>query len=304
MKCLNPQNFQKNGVYIGCGGCMPCRINRQKEWFTKLVLESKTFPNPLFVTLTYAPENLPPMATLIKKDLQDFVKRLRSNLSYLTDSHKIRYFAVGEYGEKTQRPHYHAIIYNLALPLGEKMVSKSWTLGHSQVGLVKKGGMRYVTGYTLKKMTSEDDYLDGRTPEFSIMSRRPALGSYTLPLIAEKLKKHGMYPNSTLTQEEKMNARDLGMQFKNFNGVIKLNGISAKLDLVMLKKLSDLIAPGYRDYLHSPEWYVPQNLKSYKLRAHSQSFNDTMDFMLGDEYEETDKKASKKERVTTQSRPL
>ncbi|WP_373033916.1 hypothetical protein [Sulfurovum sp.] len=308
MRCLNPQNFQKDGNYIGCGGCMPCRINRQKEWFTKLMLETKTFPNPVFVTLTYSPENIPPLQSLNKRDLQNFFKRFRRNLDYITKGHKIRYFGVGEYGSQTERPHYHAIIYNIDLALAEKLVKKSWKLGHSQTGAVKKGGIRYVTGYTLKKMTSEKDYekksYPPRVPEFSIMSRNPALGSYSLPAIASRLKKHGMYPNAILNSEEKMQARNLGLQFRNFDGVIKLNGISAKLDLRMLEKLGEIIAPNYRDWLQHPSVIVPPELKAFKRASHSKSFNDIMDFMLGDDYVTTEKKSKKSYRSQTNARSL
>lgn len=308
MQCINPQIFQQNGVYLPCGGCLPCRINRQKEWFTKLMLESKTFKNPLFITLTYSPETLPEHGTLVKKHLQDFIKRLRSMVEYHTPKQKIRYFAVGEYGSQTLRPHYHAIIYNLDLSLGENLIQKCWKNGHVQVGLVKKGGMRYVTGYTLKKLTSQHDkffeehpYL---LPEFSLMSRKPALGSYAIPMIGDRLIKHGLYPNSVLSQEEKLYARDRDMQYKNFNGVIKVNGISGKLDMPMLEKLAEYVAPGYRDWLTSDQWTVPLELKAYKAARHHTSINAIMEFVLGDIYEETVKKSAKTERRSKDNRTL
>ena len=61
-----------------------------------------------FVTLTYNDENLPKDNTLVKEDLQKFWKDLR----YRIFPEKIRYFASGEYGDETQRPHYHAVIFN------------------------------------------------------------------------------------------------------------------------------------------------------------------------------------------------
>lgn len=308
MLCTNPQTFQKNGVFVPCGGCQSCRINRQKEWFTKLMLEAKTFKNPLFITLTYSPENLPDHSTLVKKHLQDFFKRLRSHITYNTPNHKIRYFGVGEYGTKTLRPHYHAIIYNIDVIVAEKLIKKSWTLGHSQVGLVRKGGMRYVTGYTLKKLTSQnDDFFKKHPellPEFSLMSRKPALGSYAIPAIGDRLIEHGLYPNAVLTPEMKLYARDRGLQYKNFNGVIKVNGISGKLDMAMLHKLAEYVAPGYQDWLTSDSYIVPPELKAYKLRRHSQSFNDTMDFMQGEDFEKTTNKAAKRHRQSSETRLL
>lgn len=308
MKCLNPQSFHKDGTYLACGGCNPCRINRQKEWLTKLLLEAKTFPNPVFVTLTYNQENLPPFNSLSKKHLQDFMKRLRKNVNSVTPNHKIRFFGVGEYGEKLGRPHYHLIIYNIDLLLAEKLVKKSWKNGHVQVGAVRKGGMRYVSGYTLKKMTTEQEVIrrEGayppRLPEFSLMSRKPALGAYNLPVIAEKLKKHGLYPNAVLTPEQKMQARDLDIQFKNFNGIIKIDGLSAKIELSLLEKLADMIAPHYRDWLDHPSVIVPKELKAFKRARHHISFNDTMEFKLGDEYEQIQNKSEKTLRKDKASR--
>ncbi|AXB22553.1 replication initiation protein [Lynx canadensis associated microvirus CLP 9413] len=49
--------------------------------------------------------------TLAKRDFQLFMKRLRKAFP----DQKIRYFAAGEYGSETFRPHYHAILFGLKL---------------------------------------------------------------------------------------------------------------------------------------------------------------------------------------------
>lgn len=59
--------------------------------------------------------------TLLKADFQNFMKRLRKNTGYA----KIRYYAVGEYGEKNSRPHYHAIIFNCPTAA---MYQDAWSL--------------------------------------------------------------------------------------------------------------------------------------------------------------------------------
>ena len=51
------------------------------------------------------------MQTLRKRDYQLFMKRLRK--AFPND--KIRFYAAGEYGPKTLRPHYHAILFGLHL---------------------------------------------------------------------------------------------------------------------------------------------------------------------------------------------
>jgi len=74
---------------------------------------SRTFH---FVTLTYGdPPPITPSGfmTLDKSHLQKFFKRLRK-YEKLQKGQKseIKYYAVGEYGTKNQRPHYHAILFN------------------------------------------------------------------------------------------------------------------------------------------------------------------------------------------------
>lgn len=69
-----------------------------------------------FVTLTYGdPPPLTPKGfmTLDKLHLQKFFKRLRKYETLKKgQKSEIKYYAVGEYGSKNQRPHYHAIIFN------------------------------------------------------------------------------------------------------------------------------------------------------------------------------------------------
>jgi len=48
--------------------------------------------------------------SLIKRDVQLFVKRLRKDQD-ARGLAKIRYYLVGEYGDQTKRPHYHAAIF-------------------------------------------------------------------------------------------------------------------------------------------------------------------------------------------------
>lgn len=78
-------------------------------------LEALDYANVWFVTLTYDDEHLPlspsGLPTLRYSDVQKFLKRLRTN-----SGQKFRYFAASEYGDRTQRPHYHLIIYGLDIP--------------------------------------------------------------------------------------------------------------------------------------------------------------------------------------------
>lgn len=112
-----------SGQMIRCGNCMGCRIDRSREWANRCLLELQYHQSAYFVTLTYSDDFVPvshyadpstgeaqPSLTLRKRDLQLFFKRLRKR-----HVKPLRYFAAGEYGGKTLRPHYHAIIFGLEL---------------------------------------------------------------------------------------------------------------------------------------------------------------------------------------------
>lgn len=198
MLCRNPYS-NGQGMLYGCGQCMPCRINRRRLWTHRIMLEAKLHPMNAFLTLTYTDENLPltsgGCASLNVKDLQDWLKRLRREI----EPQKIRYFACGEYGDESERPHYHVIVFNFPAclrgrtkrhvsgtkrPLWEKccdvcqLVGTTWSKGDIDIGDVNEQSVAYVCGYVTKKMTSKDDVrLNGRYPEFARMSLKPGIGA-------------------------------------------------------------------------------------------------------------------------------
>jgi hypothetical protein len=104
-------------------------------------------PKAVFLTLTYDDVHKPSDGGLRPRDLQLFIKRFRKEVS----PRKISYYAVGEYGENTYRPHYHAIFYNVASG-DEVMLSKCWGLGFVYVGTVTADSINYVCKYIQKKL--------------------------------------------------------------------------------------------------------------------------------------------------------
>ena len=221
----NAANFH---TLVPCGHCMGCRLDRARVWADRMLLELKDNDyKAIFVTLTYNNDSLPRVerhagyyrlpndfeytgfdedelwcldaagypaapATLCIRDTQLFFKRLRKAFP----DRKLRYFLAGEYGPKTQRPHYHAIIYGLTLSdftdarvlkfneLGQAIYkSRSfeniWKLGFCSIAPVNWNTCAYVSRYTMKKIYKSDDasaYSDGRLPPFCTMSRRPGIG--------------------------------------------------------------------------------------------------------------------------------
>lgn len=112
-------------IELPCTQCIGCRIDKSRQWAARCVHEASMFTDNSFITLTYNDECLPEKNQLDKTHLQKFFKRLRKRHQGTTAVQKydevgneagihfpIRYFAVGEYGDLTQRPHYHAILFN------------------------------------------------------------------------------------------------------------------------------------------------------------------------------------------------
>lgn len=144
----------------------------------------------LFLTLTYGPVNLPEDEAVNPRDLQLFIKRLRQNVLPT----QFRYFAVGEYGDKTMRPHYHLALFGLGAS-HEEAIRKAWPLGHIMIGTFTTASASYIGGYVTKKMTKKDDpRLNGRHPEFTRMSNRPGIGAPAMDTILDLLtSKSGSY---------------------------------------------------------------------------------------------------------------
>jgi len=179
MTCKKP--FNKGIVRFGCGQCIPCRISRRRLWTNRLTMEGYMHGDSTFVTLTYDPERVPSGGTLVPKHATDFIKRLRQKIS----PHKIRYYLVGEYGDETQRPHYHAAIFGLPR-YADEVIREAWGMGHVHCGDLSTKSAAYIAGYVTKKMTSADDpRLKGRHPEFARMSLRPGIGALSLQPIVD-----------------------------------------------------------------------------------------------------------------------
>lgn len=189
MLCSYPLVLGKNRIH-GCGQCLSCRVNSSRKWATRLALESKISSQTWFGTLTYAEENLP--HELQKRHVQSFLDRLRKRLEGVTGP--IRYYACGEYGSKTGRPHYHFLLF-LRKPidtLGLRChVAKAWKLGRTQCELTNSHAAgRYVSKYVTKKATKEweDD-----KPEWHLSSRKPGIGSEAIKGICESLLHYGYF---------------------------------------------------------------------------------------------------------------
>lgn len=177
---------------------MPCRFNKRRIWAHRIILEAALQKDNCFLTLTYDEKHAPKNGSLNPKHLQDFLKRFRKSVSPL----KVRYFGVGEYGDTTERPHYHLALFGyptcrrgstLIRPDREccsvcTFVKRSWTFGNVYLGRLERESAGYIAGYVTKKLTrADDERLRGRHPEFARMSNRPGIGADMMDEVASTM---------------------------------------------------------------------------------------------------------------------
>lgn len=231
MRCEKPTQLM--GSVFPCGQCTACRIKRRREWAHRIELEAALRKDNCFVTLTYSDRYLPwlismeslssqtlvdqkqarsdlfgvgHISTLEPSDLQNWLKRFRKEI----DMPGVRFYAVGEYGEKTGRPHYHLAIFGFPTclrgrtyrmpgkdrPLWEKccdvcrIIGRTWKWGDVDLGTVEEAAGNYVAQYVTKKLTDPaDPRLYGRVPEFSRQSNRAGgIGLGMMKAVAEVVR--------------------------------------------------------------------------------------------------------------------
>lgn len=181
MLCKSP--YMYGSMPCPCGQCMPCRINRRKLWAHRMLLETLKHDRSSFLTLTYSDDHLPRSGSLVPRDTQLWIKRFRKAIAPIP----LRYYLVGEYGDETSRPHYHAALFGVG-PEFESIVNLTWGKGHVMLGTLTAHSANYIAGYVTKKMTSKDDpRLNGRHPEFARMSNRPGIGATAMSDVADAL---------------------------------------------------------------------------------------------------------------------
>lgn len=164
------------------------------------MLEAALHEHNSFVTLTYDDEHVPQNLSVDKSEIQLFLKRVRKA------GFKVRYYAVGEYGDVSERPHYHLALFGFqscdfgitrkrtagCCPQCDR-IRDIWGKGQVMLAPLEPQSAAYVCGYVVKKMTKEDDIrLNGRAPEFGMMSLRPGLGLGMIPDVASTLLEHNL----------------------------------------------------------------------------------------------------------------
>lgn len=198
------EGLKDKPVDIPCGHCIGCRVNKAQTWTTRIMHESELHEHSAFITLTYDEANLPPHASLRPKDMVDFLKRLRK----AAEPHHLRFFQVGEYGDRTGRPHHHLLLWGHRFadlrrhsegkfPLDTSAeLDRLWGHGFCYVGALTRESALYCAMYTTKRITGPKaaEHYGDRHPEYATMSRRPGIGSQWA-----KRWRSDIYPDGTIT---------------------------------------------------------------------------------------------------------
>lgn len=176
-------------IDIPCGQCLGCRLQRARDMAIRVTHEAQMHDANAFVTLTIDDAHMPADQGLDHRHFQLFMKRLRFH-----HGKPVRFYMCGEYGETTQRPHYHACLFGVDFsqdrsffttnPQGDdvytsKALDKLWQLGHCTLGAVTLESAGYCTRYIVQKKTGDLGKLTygDRLPPYNRMSLRPGLGA-------------------------------------------------------------------------------------------------------------------------------
>lgn len=184
-------------AFLPCGRCIGCRRDRAMSWAVRCVHESQMHPCSSFVTLTYSDKFLPKDGSLVYRDFQLFMKRLRIAITrkafkkrfrklFSCDSKALKFYMCGEYGKNYNRPHYHACLFGVDFPdkvlLKERdgvrlytslFLEKVWKKGFVTIGEVTFASALYLAKYVMKQFDGDlgGAVYQGRKPEFGRMSR-------------------------------------------------------------------------------------------------------------------------------------
>lgn len=205
--CWSPKKYSKEfaSFQMPCGKCTSCRLISAQQTAIRCVHESQQHQQSCFITLTYSDENLK-SAKLQYRDFQLFIKRLRSKIYHDTikdipgeittevkkeirEKTAISVFVTGEYGDRNQRPHWHALIfgwhpkdakYHRSTDRGDRIYTSKqlddlW--GHNdsiqrpnEIGEITIESASYCARYATKKLYSSKTTGDDLKP----LSRRSA----------------------------------------------------------------------------------------------------------------------------------
>jgi len=184
--CIAPTKLD-DGTEVGCRECWQCRKRRVNDYVGRCIAESKFSKKTYAVTLTYDGDQGVNAVTLIYKDVQNFLKRLRKK-------HKCRYIVTGEYGSAKGRSHWHIILFFKdswpEVTANKRVDWKYWTHGFSYFQEPDWKGFEYCLKYVLKDQTSR------QSDSHLAMSKKPPLGHEFFQQLAKQHVEQALAPQT------------------------------------------------------------------------------------------------------------
>lgn len=171
----DPRSYE--AMKVPCGTCILCRQEYARQTAIRLTHEATLHDKNCFLTLTYDDTHLPEYGSLNYEHLAGFWKRLRIDLlrrgAVTKHSDALRYYAVGEYGDRSLRAHYHACIFGqdfkgsgeIQLREGSHSLwtnlhlQRLWGFGNVSVGVLNFATARYTASYVVKKLRQKQKYV-------------------------------------------------------------------------------------------------------------------------------------------------
>ena len=184
--CIAPTKLD-DGTEVGCRECWQCRKRRVNDYVGRCIAESKFSKKTYAVTLTYDGDQGVNAVTLIYKDVQLFLKRLRKK-------HKCRYIVTGEYGSAKGRSHWHIILFFKdswpEVTSNKRVDWKYWKHGFSYFQEPDWKGFEYCLKYVLKDQTSR------QSDSHLAMSKKPPLGHEFFQQLAKQYVEQALVPQT------------------------------------------------------------------------------------------------------------
>lgn len=158
---INQLHLENKVDFYNCRKCLGCLAVKKLDWVKRCEIEKRNWNNVYFITLTFNDSNYHHANK--KRFLSRWINR---KFNSLIGKGNFKYFAVSEYGEKTNRFHYHLILFTNYLFDDLEQFKKSkrnnvlylsnwftdnWKYGFHQINLVDSiASFKYCCKYTAK----------------------------------------------------------------------------------------------------------------------------------------------------------
>lgn len=161
MKCETP--IWIKGQTVPCGKCSNCIGRKRNHWVIRLMEEAKDSNISFFLTLTYDDKYLVVDPTGMTDEYVLYYDHLRYfHREARKKGFEYKYFSVGEYGEKSSRPHYHMLVFSNQTEFDYQKFMNVWKFGFASIGSLTEASIKYCC----KDMLKEVDLFDGVDKQF------------------------------------------------------------------------------------------------------------------------------------------